>query len=238
MNTYYDYLFSTAYIETAVSKLLETQAKKLNILSEKGLPAEQINELNKTLKEQLKKLEYLHLLLYNKTVLLRDSLEVWEPDETGDDACCLQTSPKKDAYDYIFNCKSQNTVSNPHDPYRDGYSMLDAYVFIPKPKRNNFLSYSVSKGTKMLDLFSQPADMKAGISFGAGQICIRIKGTASVMIKESGKQSFQTCGFVLDVISDDIPFTKTAYKMKVFAVDTGIVLHDSGLIQCAASLLK
>jgi hypothetical protein len=168
MNTYYDYLFSTAYIETAVSKLLETQAKRINILSEKELPAERLNELNKTLSEQLKKLEYLHLLLYNKTVLLRDSLEVCESYEAEDGTCCFKDTRNKHTYDYIFNCKGQAAVTNPHDPYRGGYSVLDTYAVIPNPRKGNVLSYSVSKGSKTLDFFSHPAEMEPEVSFGEG----------------------------------------------------------------------
>lgn len=238
MNTYYDYLFSTAYIESAVSKLLETQAKKIHILSQKGLPAEQISELNKTLKNQLKKLEYLHLLLYNKTVLLLNALENIEAAVTEDDNTpCFIGSHKNTGY--ILNCQSKSTVANPHDPYGGGYSVLDAYAFIPNPGKGNFLSYNVIKGSKMLDLFSQPADMQPEVSFEAGRVRVQIKGTGSAMIREKGKHDrFQTCGYVFEVVSDDMTFQKSAYSMKVFSIETEILLHNSGIIECTANFAK
>ena len=240
MNTYYDYLFSTAYIETALSKLLEAQAKKIKFLSEKGLSTERISEMNKTLKVQLKKLEYLYLLLYNKTELLLEALEIQDQAEAfSGDICCYKTNPVKNTNGYILTCKGQNTVSNSHDPYRDGYAVLNTYSFIPKPKKENFLSYNVTKGSKILDLFSIHTDMETEITFGAGHVSAKIKGIGSCLIRDNGKHDcFQTCGYVLDIISDDITFANTLYKMKIYAVDSGIVLHDSGLCENSSATIS
>jgi len=204
------------------------------------LPAERISEVNNTLKEQLKKLEYLHLLLYNKTELLLKTLEVRnETKVLDDDIYRFKQNPYIHTSGYIFRCKAQNAVCNPHDPYGGGYAALDMYTFIPNPKKDNFLSYNVAKGSKILDLFSVPADMETEISFGAGHVCIKIKGTGSVMVKESEKhESFQTCGFFLNAVADDISCAKILYQIKIFTVDSGIVLHDSGRADCTASFLK
>jgi len=235
MNTYYEYLFSTAYIENAVSKLLETQAKKISVLSEKGLPAEQIGALNKTLRDQLKKLEYLHLLLYNKTALLLNALENSEaaeasPTRGGD--------THKNACGYILNCVDRNAVGNPHDPYGGGFSVLDTYAFIPNAKTGSFLAYNVVKGSKMLDLFSLSADMQPEISFEAGRVRAQIKGFGMAMIRENKKHDFQTCGYIFEVISDDMSFLRAAYSIKIFLAENGILLHDSGTAECTAGLAK
>lgn len=237
MNTYYDYLFSTAYMETAVSKLLETQAKKISLLNKKGIPAEEINQLNKTLKEQLKKLEYLQMLLYHKTTLLLNSLEVLDETEASDDTYQYKVIQRKKTYDYILNCKGQSAVTNPHDPYRGGYSVLDSYAHIPKPAKGSFLSYNVVKGRKMLDFFSQHSNMDVEASFGAGQTCIRIKGTGTAMIRENEKHDcFTTCGYILDITAPNTSCTEAACKMNIFSLDTGVILHDSGLFGITASL--
>lgn len=158
MNIYCDYLFSIAYMQAAVSKLLEVQAKKFHILAKSELTITQMNEANERLKQQMKKIENIHLLLFNKFELITNSPEVNVAQETAkpetESVSEIQNQPEEPEQKkpqnekqlkpqkeeqqkpqsiakpstYIFKGRGQGTVTNLKDPYINGLAIFQAYI--------------------------------------------------------------------------------------------------------------
>lgn len=76
MNEINEYLFSIAYMETAVSKLLTTEAERIRIFAQNGSSVQQMIETNSSINKHLKKLEQLHLHLANKFGQIAPALDV------------------------------------------------------------------------------------------------------------------------------------------------------------------
>lgn len=250
MFTIYDYLFSIAYMETAISKLLEAQSKIIRIFTEGEFSITQMTDINVIIKNQIKKLEDLQRLLLDKFELIMNSLEIQkmheeiEPifEKLDDLRQEEQLKPQNvdESTALIFKGRGQGTITNKEDLYCNGLAIFQTYVSDTNhEKKELFLSYSAMKGTKMLVLLAAPEKMMTKFTLDSEYQSIRVEGTGIVIIKERSKADIRKTGKYLfnarTKISDDGPCEQMFFDMEIRSTTNELFIHKSGLIESQAS---
>lgn len=239
---------STAYMEAAVSKLLEAQAEKICTVAENDFTNQQMIAFNESTRTNINSLIRLHLLLSIKFELLINSMTIEDKETETEwiDKNEYREPNKKEKPEppvvcepttYIFRGRGQGEVSNCGDLYADGLAIFQAYVSDAQyAKKELFLSYSAMKGTKMLVMLSIPKELHTQIVVKPYYKEIRVEGSGMIIIKERSKPDIRkTCKYVFDIRAGNCDEEPVTFEIDIKSDCNKIFNHNSGKIKSQAS---
>lgn len=255
-NSIYCYLLSMAYMEAAVSKLLDAQAEEIRIISESGLTIEQITEFNENMQKNLNSLTKLHLIHLMKFDMFMSFLSVQNThEEIGSKTESHGISEKQtnrqqpevqikqpivNEYEpptYVIKGRGQGNVCNRSNPFCNGLAIFQVCLSnLAYEKKESFFCYSVMKGTKMLVLLAAPESVKTEFILKPEYKTISATGTGMISMKERSKADIKQKGcFVFNLRVENTTDEPVTFVMSIQAVGNEDFNHESGQIESKAS---